>query len=235
MQSLRVVRVAGGAVAAGALLVATALPASAHVTMHSSEAQQGGSDALIQFRVPNEESGATTSQVEVDFPADTPLIGLYVGDAPGWHFEVTTSDLPKPVTTDDGTYTQYVSKVVWSGGTIPVGGFVDFSIDVSTLPKVATIAVKALQTYSNGDVVRWIDPPAASGQPDPPHPQPTLDLAPAPTDTGGSPTTVGSGAGSGGTGQGAAAPTVSLKGVAKTSDVNSVKTVSVIALSLIHI
>ncbi len=228
----RMVRIAVGFGMTGGLVAAMALPASAHVTMHSYEAQQGGSDALIQFRTPNEESSATTTQLEVDFPVDTPLIGLYVEPTPGWQFQVTTSNLPKPVTNGDGTFTQYVSKVVWSGGNIPVGGYQDFNIDVSDLPNAPMIEVKALQTYSNGDIVRWIDDPSTN----PPHPAPTLALTPPPPDSsGGSTTTVAPGgtatttAPAGAT-QSAAAPTVSLKGLAKTSDVNGAKTVSIIAL-----
>jgi uncharacterized protein YcnI len=233
------IRVAGAIAMTGGLVVAMTLPASAHVTMHSFEGQAGGSDALISFRTPNEESSATTTQLEVDFPVATPLIGLYVQPTPGWQFQVTTSNLPTPVTNGDGTFTQYVSKVVWSGGNIPVGGYQDFNIDVSDLPNVPTIEVKALQTYSNGDIVRWIDDPATN----PPHPAPTLTLTPAPPAAGGATTTTalsGSAttAAPGGTAttaspaasQSAAAPTVSLKGLAKTSDVNSAKTVSIIAL-----
>jgi Domain of unkown function (DUF1775) len=37
---------------------------------------------------------------------------------------------------------------------------------------------KALQTYSNGDIVRWIDP-VVSGQPAPDHPTPILQLTAA--------------------------------------------------------
>jgi uncharacterized protein YcnI len=205
---------------AGTALVLAAQPAWAHVTLHSYEAQQGGSDALVQIRVPNEEDNATTTQLEVDFPADTPLIGLYVEPTPGWQFQVTTSNLPKPVTNDDGTFTQYVSKVVWSGGSIPVGGFMDFNIDVSDLPNVATIQVKALQTYSNGDIVRWIDPPATGNQPQPPHPAPTLDLTPAPPSGGSSPSTTVAASGT------AAAPTVATT----SSDHDSTSTVAIIAL-----
>jgi uncharacterized protein YcnI len=236
--SSRMVRVAGAIGMIGGLVLAMALPASAHVTMHSYEGQAGGSDALISFRTPNEESSATTTQLEVDFPVATPLIGLYVEPTPGWQFQVTTSNLPAPVTNGDGTFTQYVSKVVWSGGNIPVGGYQDFNIDVSDLPNVPTIEVKALQTYSNGDIVRWIDDPATN----PPHPAPTLALTPAPA-AGGSTTTTAAGGPATTTAAGgpattatpaasqpAAAPTVSLKGLAKTSDVNSAKTVSIIAL-----
>jgi uncharacterized protein YcnI len=159
-----------------AVLILTAAPAAAHVTLHSNDATQGGSDALVSIRVPNEEDKATTSQLEVDFPADTPLVGLLVQPTPGWQFQVTNTNLPKPIVTDDGTITQSVSKVVWTGGSIPVGGYQDFNIDVSSLPKAATVTAKAIQTYSNGDVVRWIDPPAAAGQPAPDHPAPTLTL-----------------------------------------------------------
>jgi uncharacterized protein len=201
-----------------ATVAVLAAPASAHVTLHSYEAQQGGSDAIIQVRVPNEESNATTTGVELDFPADAPIIGLYVEPTPGWQFQTKVSNLPKPVTNDDGTFTQYVSQVVWSGGNIPVGGFVDFNIDASDLPNAPTLALKAIQTYSNGDIVRWIDAPAAPGQPDPPHPQPTLALAPA-SGGGATPTT-----------SAAAAPTASTKGLATSSDVNSAKALSIAAL-----
>jgi uncharacterized protein YcnI len=231
MRLPRVRALAGVGLAAG-LVVAFAPPASAHVTLHSTDAVQGGSDALLLVRVPNEESSATTSQVEVDFPTSAPMLNMLVEPTPGWTFQVTQTTLPTPIKTDDGTFTEVVTKVVWSGGTIPVGGYQDFHLDVSTLPKVPTLQVKALQTYSNGDIVRWIDPAPAAGQPMPDHPAPTLDLAPAATDTGGattttvassSPTTV---AGASST----AVPTVSLKGVAKTSDVNGAKTLSIVAM-----
>jgi len=212
----------GTLVVAGALLVATALPASAHVTLHSYEAQRGGADAVIQVRVPNEEDNATTTQVELDFPADAPIIGLYVEPAPGWQVQTTVSNLPKPVTTDDGTFTQYVSRVVWTGGNIPAGGFVDFNIDASHLPDVPTLELKALQTYSNGDIVRWIDPPAAQGQPDPPHPQPTLDLAPAAARGDAASGTTATTA--------AAAPATTAKGLATSGAVHSAKALSVAAL-----
>jgi uncharacterized protein YcnI len=202
------------------MALALALPASAHVTLHSYEAQQGGSDVLIQVRVPNEESNATTTKVELDFPADAPIIGLYVEPTTGWQFQTTVSNLPKPVTNDDGTFTQYVSQVVWSGGNIPVGGFVDFNIDASDLPNVPTLELKAVQTYSNGDIVRWIDTPAAPGQPDPPHPQPTLALAPAPSGSGTTPTTAAA----------AGATTATTKGLATSGDVNGAKALSIAAL-----
>jgi periplasmic copper chaperone A len=220
----------GVGLAAG-LVVGFALPAAAHVTLHSTDAVQGGSDALLVVRVPNEEDNATTSQVEVDFPISAPMLNTLVEPTPGWTFHVTQTTLPTPITTDDGTFTQVVTKVVWSGGTIPVGGYQDFHLDVSTLPKVPTLDVKALQTYSNGDIVRWIDPAPAPGQPAPDHPTPTLSLAPAAAaETSSGASTATTAPASPTTAAGAttaAAPTVSL---VKTSDVNGAKTLSIVAL-----
>ena len=45
------------------------------------------------------------------------------------------------------------------------------------------VAFKALQTYSNGDVVRWIDV-QQPGQPEPDHPAPVLTLTAAAPDGG---------------------------------------------------
>ena len=104
--------------------------------------------------------------------------------------------------------------MVWSGGNIPVGVFVDFNIDASGLPNVPTLELKAVQTYSNGDIVRWIDTPAAPGQPDPPHPQPTLAPTPAPSGSASTPTTA------------AAAAPAPAKGPATSGDVNGAKAIS---------
>jgi len=49
---------------------------------------------------------------------------------------------------------------IWSGGRIAPGQFQDFSVSADPLPQgVSQLAFKAIQTYSNGDVVRWIDVP----------------------------------------------------------------------------
>ena len=83
------------------------------------------------------------------------------------------------VVTDDGRFTQAVTEVLWSGGRIPPGQFQDFAISADPLPQgVSTLAFKTIQTYSNGDVVRWIDLPQP-GQPPPDHPAPVLKLTTA--------------------------------------------------------
>ncbi len=217
-------------------VVGIAGPAAAHVTLHSNDAIQGGSDAVVSIRVPNEGDRATTTGLEVVLPPDSPLIGVLAQPTPGWQVQVTSSRLAQPITTDDGTISDYVSTIVWSGGSIPVGGYQDFDIDVATLPKVATVKVKALQTYSNGDVVRWIDPPASSGQPAPDHPQPSLTLAPSTPASGAGVAPVTAAPATGATSAGppaartVAGPTVSSSDLAKRSEVNGARALSVVAL-----
>lgn len=169
-------RLAALAVSAPLLVLVGALPASAHVTVHSYEAVRGGSDAVLSFRTPNESSDATTVKLQVFLPTETPLLGVLVQPLEGWSFSVKTVTLNKPVQTDDGPITQAVSEVTWKGGHVPVGGYQDFNIDVSDLPDVSSLTFKAIQTYSNGKVVRWIET-APKGAPEPDFPAPVLHLS----------------------------------------------------------
>jgi periplasmic copper chaperone A len=175
----QVLLVLGGA---GAGLLALAGPAFAHVTITPGSAPQG-STAELTFKVPNEESKAATVELQVQVPTAHPIAQFLVKPVPGWTVTVQTITLPKPIVTDDGSFTTAVSEVTWKGGTIQPGQYQDFSVSADPLPSgVGQLVFKAVQTYSNGDVVRWIDLPQA-GQPDPEHPAPVLTLTAAGTGT----------------------------------------------------
>jgi MYXO-CTERM domain-containing protein len=167
-----------------ALVLGLATPALAHVTTDPDSAPQGG-EITLGFRVPNEEANANTVQVEVDVPTDHPLLGIDVEPLPGWTAKVSQITLNPPVQTDDGPVSQAVNQIIWtapSGGGIAPGQFQRFFVLVQTLPKdVNQVVFKALQTYSDGNIVRWIDPVTA-GKPAPDHPTPILTLT-APPDT----------------------------------------------------
>ena len=174
----RALLVAGGA---GIGVVALAGTAFAHVTITPGSAPQG-STAELTFKVPNEESTAATVEVQVQVPTAHPIAQFLVKPVPGWTVSVQTVTLAKPIVTDDGSFTTAVSEVTWTGGKILPGQFQDFSVSADPLPSgISQLVFKALQTYSNGDVVRWIDVPQA-GQPDPEHPAPVLTLTPAGAD-----------------------------------------------------
>jgi periplasmic copper chaperone A len=171
---------------AAAGLIATAVlaavtPAFAHVTTDPSSAPQGA-EITLGFRSPNEETSANIIRLEVDLPTDTPLLGVDVEPLSGWTAKVAQVNLNPPVQTDDGPVTQAVSQIVWTaapgGGTAP-GQFQEFYVLVQQLPdKANQVVFKAVQTYSDGTIVRWIDPVTAS-VPDPDHPTPILKLTPA--------------------------------------------------------
>jgi len=176
------------ATATATALVALAGPAWAHITVTPGTAQPGSATELT-FRVPNEEAKANVTQVQLQIPTDHPIAQLLAKPVPGWTIAVKSVTLAKPVTTDDGTFSTAVSEITWAGGTIAPGQFQDFSVSADPLPEgVSQVAFKAVQTYSNGDVVRWIDLPQA-GQPAPEHPAPILTLTPA----GASPATAATG------------------------------------------
>ena len=74
----------------------------------------------------------------------------------GWQVQVVKAALPKPITTDDGTFTSTVSEIDWSGGSIPVGQFGEFNVLAQGIPTgTSQLVFKAIQTYSrrHGGVV----------------------------------------------------------------------------------
>ncbi len=185
-------------VAAACALAFVVLDASvvgAHVTVSPSSVPQGTSDVILSFRVPNESATATVSGLRIQFPLDHPIVVLSPEAGSGWRVTTVRAALPKPVTTDDGTFTSTVSEIDWSAGTVPVGQFGVFNVLAQGIPTgTPELVFKAIQAYSDGTVVSWIQVPTKTA-PNPEHPAPTLTLTAAPS-AGTSATTV-SGASSG--------------------------------------
>lgn len=166
--------------AVAALSFAFAAPASAHVTVNPGSATKGGY-TKVSFRVPNESDQASTTKVEVNLPTDTPIASVSLKPVAGWTAATASSKLPAPVKTDDGELTEAVTKITWTaagGAAIKPGQFVEFDVSLGPLPEVDQIVFKALQTYSDGNIVRWIDEPTTDGT-EPEHPAPVLKLVAA--------------------------------------------------------
>ena len=147
-----------------ATTLALASAASAHVTLQPSEAPAGAFTRL-DVRVPNESSDAGTTKVEVQFPAGFTTVSTE--PVPGWTTKVTRSKLAKPQVNDEGEkVTDRVDTVTWTGdgttGIVKPGEFQDFGLSVATPDEPGKkLTFKAVQTYDNGEVVRWIGPPDA--------------------------------------------------------------------------
>jgi periplasmic copper chaperone A len=177
---LRTLQRAGLVLAAVVVGMVAAAPAWAHVTVSSASAVQGGF-AKLTFRVPNEKDNASTTRLEVHFPQNTPLANVAVKPVAGWTAKITRAKLATPVKTHDGEITEAVTTIVWTASAdaaIKPGEFQEFDVSGGPLPEADQLVFKALQGYSDGDIVRWIEEPVA-GQAEPEHPAPVLKLAKA--------------------------------------------------------
>jgi uncharacterized protein YcnI len=181
MKVSRIALAAGVASSSVLLLSSTAF---AHVSVQpQGEAAKGGY-ATINFKVPNERDNASTVKLEVNLPTEHPLASVMPQPVPGWKVEVTRSKLAKPLEVHGKQITEAVSKVTWiaDGSKIGPGQFQQFPLSLGRLPENADqLVFKALQTYDNKEVVRWIEEPKEGGE-EPESPAPVLKLSAATAD-----------------------------------------------------
>ncbi|MGX6607734.1 YcnI family copper-binding membrane protein [Micromonosporaceae bacterium Da 78-11] len=171
------------AAAASGVVLATVVipagPAAAHVSVSPTQAAQGGF-AVLTFRVPNEREGRSTSKVQVFFPTGTPIIGATMRQLTGWTSKVVQGPLSTPVTVDGTAITRAVTSITWSAkdAANAIGGsdYQEFGVSVGPLPRVERVTFKALQTYDDGQVARWIEEPV-DGAAEPQSPAVVLRLS----------------------------------------------------------
>jgi uncharacterized protein YcnI len=149
------------AVAAGTLAAPAA--AGAHVTLQPDSAAAG--DFTVEnVRVPNERDDASTVKVDLQLPPG--FVFVSYAPRPGWTVKVTREKLAKPIQTDDGRIDEEIRRITFTGrgaaGRIGPGQFMDFPLSVQIPGKPGDkLTFKAIQTYSGGEVVRWIGVPGS--------------------------------------------------------------------------
>ncbi|WP_327402859.1 YcnI family protein [Streptomyces sp. NBC_01288] len=171
-------RIAAAAAVAGSAVLVLSSPAFAHVSVQPEGAAVKGGYAVVDFKVPNERDDASTTKLEVNFPTDHPLASVMPEPISGWTVKVTKSKLAKPAEMHGETITEAVTKVTWTatGKGVEPGYFQKFPVSVGMLPTDADqLVFKALQTYSDKQVVRWIEV-QKDGEEEPENPAPTLTL-----------------------------------------------------------
>ncbi|KFG02179.1 membrane protein [Streptomyces scabiei] len=176
-----------GALAGSAVLLLSG-PAFAHVSVAAEGTAAKGGYATVNFKVPNERDDATTTKLEVNFPTDHPLASAQPEAIPGWKIKVTKAKLDKPVELHGEQIDEAVSKITWTatGDGIAAGFFQKFPVSMGQLPEnTDELVFKAIQTYSNKEVVRWIEVPK-DGEEEPENPAPVLALSAASEDHHGS-------------------------------------------------
>jgi periplasmic copper chaperone A len=159
------------ATAVGAACAVLPAAAQAHVSFHPNAIPQG-SYVTTYVRVPNEVDHANITSVAIKLPNG--VLSALGDPPPGWTFKARTKKLAKPIKTDDGVVTTEVTQVDFTGGDTPPGEFANLPLTLSfpdSAKAGSVLSFPTVQTYSNGEVVRWIDPSAADE-----HPAPTVDI-----------------------------------------------------------
>ena len=163
-----------------AVIAVLAMPglAQAHVTVQPGSAE-GGSFSVIAFRVPNEQDGARTTEVQVVLPEDQPIGSVQTTPIPGWKITTKNRHLDKPIEMFGEQLDTVVSQVSWTAtnGGIRPGQFQDFNLSLGQLPESGELIFNAVQAYSNGDRVNW-NQISADPSVEPEHPAPILTITP---------------------------------------------------------
>ncbi len=152
----------------GALLVPA--DAQAHISLHPNTIP-AGAFATLDVRVPGEQEGAYVKKVDVLFPPG--FTGVDYENVPGWDTKVIESKLATPIKEGGETIDTEVSQIVWtwsgSLGKVNNGQFINFPLSLAIPEDAAGKALefRTVQTYSNGQVVHWIDPSLTAEHPSP--------------------------------------------------------------------
>lgn len=173
---MRIRTISAAFVLGAGLVLATSLPASAHVTVAMPVPPDDGFGTLW-FQVPSEEDTAHTVKLTIHLPIDKPLASVNTKPMDGWKITTTTKQFDRPVTTDGFTLTKAISSVTWTatGTGLAPGQFSQFLLSVGPLPDSGSAQFPATQTYDDGTVVEW-NQIQKKGAEEPEHPAPTLDI-----------------------------------------------------------
>ncbi|WP_072814653.1 YcnI family copper-binding membrane protein [Rhodococcus zopfii] len=170
-------KIATVAVATAGWLIASPAGASAHITATATDTAPGAY-SVITLRVPTESTTAGTIGLEVTLPAEHPFAVVRSETTPGWTSTQHTRTLTEPIDTGHGgVVSEAVSAVTFTaqpGSAIAPGEFAQFRLLVGPIPDAETLVLPAIQTYSDGTVVSWIEQSSDGTEPD--KPAPALDL-----------------------------------------------------------
>ena len=137
-----------------------ALPAMAHVVVEAQPGSPGATDATLKITAAAESSTAGISKVDVTadpaIPAD----------------QVTLTSGPSGWTVSAGSSGGFAI----GGPALAKGEDAVISLKVKQLPSAPQVVFKVLQTYSDGDVERWIELPGPDGK-EPDKPAPIVKLS----------------------------------------------------------
>ncbi|BBY64163.1 YcnI family copper-binding membrane protein [Mycolicibacterium helvum] len=145
----------------------TAATAGAHVHVNADQPVRG-QYALVTFQVPNEsEKSSATTKVTISLPN---VASVSTDVMAGW-----SAELDRDATT--GAYRSVTFTASPNEG-IGVGQFELFPISIK-LPDADSATFPVVQTYADGTIVHWDQPPLPNGE-EPEYPAPVLALTSGP-------------------------------------------------------
>jgi uncharacterized protein YcnI len=131
-------------VAAVGALIASA-PAFAHAEVSPAVALSG-TGQLFTLAVPTEKEDLTTTKIEMSPPSGFSIDSFV--PSPGWQREVQTSG---------SGHEAEISKITWSGGSVPHDEDAIFQF-IASGDSAKSYSFKVRQTYSDGSAVDWTGP-----------------------------------------------------------------------------
>ena len=150
---------------AGVLVLGLAAPALAHVQVSADKTTAGAENVTLTFNGEAESDSAGIKSERVVLPAGIDPAGVTLVKAPaGW------------------TFSRAADGFTVGGAPLKVGVDSVWKVKIAKLPAGETrLSFKTLETYSDGDVDRWIEI-QEPGQDEPEHPAPLLTLKPGPAE-----------------------------------------------------
>jgi hypothetical protein len=136
-----------------------AAPAWAHVQVEAQPGSPGATDAVLKVLAAGESGTAGVAKLEVVADPAIPADQVTLVDGPtGWTLTAGTN-----------------GGFVLAGPALPKGEDAVSHVKVKKLPDAPKVVFKVVQTYSDGEIVRWIDLTGADGK-EPDHPAPVVAL-----------------------------------------------------------
>jgi len=152
----------------GALLVPAG--AQAHISLHPNTIPEGAF-ATLDLRVPGEQENAYVTKVDVLFPPG--FTSADYENVPGWSTRVIETKPAAPIKEGTETIASEVSQIIWTWtgplGKVNNGQFINFPLSLAIPEGTAGRALefRSVESYSNGQVVHWIEPGLTAEHPSP--------------------------------------------------------------------
>lgn len=118
--------------------------ASAHVSVGPKETSQGAYE-MFTLKVPSEKEDVLTTKIQVLIPEEVNITRFE--PKPGWKYEIQKDKTDK------------ITSVTWTseGEGLSATEFGQFNMNGKVGDKATEIVWKAIQTYSDGSVVEWVE------------------------------------------------------------------------------